>query len=155
MNNKVIEVLDREHGNKVMAYFRSKGVDTYAYSGEFTKAKNNPYRYYGVVDGEFTNYSLQQIKYNRAQIITLPTDLSLPRLVEVSNSGNDWNIRTLIAILPDYCEYKYITLLEGRTIENNNGHITEYRYIREISQPEEMTLSQVCKELGRDIKIVK
>ncbi len=155
MINKVIEVLNRKHGKKVIAYFKSKGVDVSMYQGSVTKANNKPYRYYGVIDGEFENYSLEQVKYNRAQIITLPTDLSLPRLVEVSNNKNGWNIRTLIAILPDYCEYRYVVLDSNGTVESNNGNTIAFKYTREISQPEEMTLSQVCKELGRDIKIVK
>ena len=37
----------------------------------------------------------------------------------------------------------------------NGEDLTEEEHRRRTSKPEEMTLEQICKELGRDVKIVK
>lgn len=72
INNTVIEVLDLEHGTRVIKYFKSLGVDTKFYDGACTKKDNNTCRYYGVIDGVFSNHSYNDCKKYNATIIELP-----------------------------------------------------------------------------------
>ena len=74
MKNQVIEVLDREHGRKVIEYWKSKGVDTSDLLGTLTKKAGDLCRYYGVIDGCFSCYSISFIKEANAEIIELPND---------------------------------------------------------------------------------
>ena len=45
MRNQVIEVLDREHGKKVIEYWKSRGVDTKDMDGSNTREKGIALRY--------------------------------------------------------------------------------------------------------------
>ena|SRR5690625_376808 len=74
INNTVIEVLDREHGKKVVEFFKSKGVDTMGYSGTLTKQDGQWDRFYGVIDELFGSYEHGEVIKSGADIITLPED---------------------------------------------------------------------------------
>src|SRR5690554_1279010 len=81
IDNTVIEVLDREHGKKVIEFFKSKGVDTRDLEGVFCKADSNLARFYGVVDGRFDHWPAFSLK--GVKIITLP---EYPKVMEVSDN---------------------------------------------------------------------
>ena len=49
MKNQVIEVLNKEHGRKVIEYWKSRGVNTLGMNGSFTKENGEEERYYGGV----------------------------------------------------------------------------------------------------------
>lgn len=66
MKNQVIKVLNVEHGKKIIAYWKSKGIDTRTYTGASLNS------YYGVVNDYFN------IWYNmpkHTEEIFLPNDL--------------------------------------------------------------------------------
>ena len=58
MKNQVIEVLNKEHGKKVIEYWKSRGVDTVNRDGTCTRCGSHQNRYYGFIDGEFNNYDI-------------------------------------------------------------------------------------------------
>jgi hypothetical protein len=72
MKNQVIKVLNREHGKKVIEYWNSQGVYTLNHRGIICEDERDTCIYYGVINGEFSNYSLNYIKNNNAEIIELP-----------------------------------------------------------------------------------
>jgi hypothetical protein len=72
MKNQVIEVLNKEHGKKVIEYWKSIGVDTKGWDGSNTKENGFPTRYYGVIDECFWCYSIDYVKGAKAEIIELP-----------------------------------------------------------------------------------
>ena len=74
MKNQVIEALTPEHGGKVIKYWQSHGVDTRRLKGSISAANGGVFRYYGVIDGKFANYSLRKVKDAGAEIIELPDD---------------------------------------------------------------------------------
>src|SRR5690554_1574262 len=85
INNTVIEVLDREHGKRVIEFFKSKGVDTLGYCGTSTKQDDRWDRFYGVIDELFGSYSHSEVIKSGADIITLPEDEpEYPKVMEVS-----------------------------------------------------------------------
>lgn len=77
INNTVIEVLDIEHGKKVIQYFKSQDIDTKRYIGSNTKQDGESHRYYGVIGGHFDNYSETHINKccPKVSVIQLPPQL--------------------------------------------------------------------------------
>ena len=76
MENKVIEVLNKEHGKKVIEYWKSKGVNTRGLIGSSTKERRSETRYYGVINEYFGCYSINFVKDANAKIIELPDDFA-------------------------------------------------------------------------------
>ena len=100
MKNQVIEVLNKEHGKKVIEYWKSIGVDTKDWDGSNTKENGFPTRYYGVIDECFWCYSIDYVKDAKAEIIHLPTESpkeekSFPRIMLVSDDGDAWYKRVV------------------------------------------------------------
>ena len=71
MNNKVIKVLDREHGKKVIEFFKQY-CNTWGFVG------NSYGDYYGIINGEFGFWSIDEIQDRNAEIIELPEEKNLP-----------------------------------------------------------------------------
>ena len=72
INNFVIEVLDREHSKEVIKYFKSLGIDTGSSLGTCTRDENDSCRYYGVRNGYFDNFSIEEVNEFGLKIIELP-----------------------------------------------------------------------------------
>lgn len=73
LDNTVIMVLDTEHGKKVIEWWKSKGVDT-NYEGNCTLENGNTCIYYGLINGYFSNFSLDEVLQYNAKIIELPQE---------------------------------------------------------------------------------
>lgn len=67
-----------------------------------------------------------------------------------NNIVHEWRKRKLLAILPDTQLHPYIC--EHSSLK---GEHFCWKYAKSIDKVDELTLEQVCKELGRDIKIVR
>ena len=150
MKNQVIEVLDREHGKKVIDYWESKGIDTSDLLGIRTKKAGSIFRYYGVIDGRFDCYSERQAAENNAEIIELPEENSFPRVMLVSDDGDSWNKRV---VFMKRCN-RYLSWLKAETIEESEGvyEATAWRYAKEVgSKPRTITLSDLNSKMD-DIK---
>ena len=91
MKNQVIEVLDKEHGRKVIEYWKSKGVDTCGLLGIRNKKDGDSFRYYGVIDNDFHCYSEIEVAANNAEIIELPEENTFPRAMLVSDDAVVWH----------------------------------------------------------------
>jgi hypothetical protein len=89
LNNTVIEVLDKEHGKKVIQFFKDNGWDTGVYCGNETKIGNNSFHWYGVVDGNFGQYHRFSLK-NYIKIIELPDTIKHGDEVDFSTNGKRW-----------------------------------------------------------------
>ena len=151
MKNQVIEVLDREHGRKVIDYWKSKGVDTSVMMGVRTKKGGDLCRYYGVIDGCFDCYSERQAAENNAEIIELPKEEKpFPRVMLVSDDGDSWYKRV---VFMKRCN-RYLSWLKAETIEESEGvyEATAWRYAKEVeSKPRTITLSDLNSKID-DIK---
>lgn len=142
MNNTVIKVLNKEHGKKVIEFFKSKGIDTNTYTGDVK------YFYYGVKNNEFGIFSNIP---NNCIVITLPEDLPIPRMVLAKDKGDiHWHKTRLIA------DFSKLNVRNSYVCKDDDSGIIElWEHIKEIEEVQEMTLEEVCKELGREIKIIK
>ena len=150
MKNKVIEVLDMEHGKKVIEYWKSIGVDTLGMSGSQTKKGDYLWRYYGVIDNCFDVYSKRQAAENNAEIIELPEENSFPRVMLVSDDGDAWYKRV---VFMKKCN-RYLSWLKAETVEESEGvyEATAWRYAKEVgSKPRTITLSDLNSKMD-DIK---
>jgi hypothetical protein len=74
MENTVIKVLTKEHGKKVIEWWKSQGVDTEGYHGTVNEETGGTAIYYGIINGEFGNYFIQNVLKNNAKIIELPEE---------------------------------------------------------------------------------
>ena len=107
MKNQVIEVLDREHGRKVIEYWKSKGIDTLGMSGSQNKKGDYLWRYYGVIDNCFDVYSEREVAENGAEIIYLPSESpkeenSFPKVMLVSDDAVTWNKAVAVCLRGGY-----------------------------------------------------
>ena len=85
MNNKVIKVLNEEHGKKVIEFFKQY-CDTGAFIG------NCVGEYYGIVDGIFDFWHINKIRESIVEIIELPEakEKTYPRVMLVSDDKDKW-----------------------------------------------------------------
>ena len=163
MKNQVIEVLDREHGRKVIEYWKSKGVDTCDMLGIATKKAGDLCHYYGVIDGVFDNYSERQAVENGAEIIELPEENSFPRVMLVSNKpikGSNEGIKQLvisivdgIAISVGGTQYSLDQYYQDLKEEKANPifRLYPWRYAKELPEKVELTKSEIAEKFGISI----
>lgn len=150
MNNQVIEVLDKEHGKKVIEYWKSKGIDTSGMLGIGTKKAGYLCRYYGVIDGCFDCYSEREAAENNAEIIEIPEEKTFPRVMLVSNDECKWHKRV---VFMKKCD-RYLAWNKAETIEESESICgqTAWRYAKEIDPKQHtITLSDLNSKI-EDIK---
>lgn len=156
MKNQVIKVLNREHGKKVKEYWESKG-DINVFSCSNNEAAGSAYIYYGFVNGKFDCLTLPQVLNRSIEIIELPEkkELKFPRWMMVGD--REFSVcqeRLVLTKLEG--EFPYVCVVGGKE-NNTNGYpyiVIQFRFAKEINEIEELTMEEVCKELGRTIKIV-
>ena len=150
MKNQVIEVLNKEHGKKVIEYWKSKGVDTSDLLGIRTKKAGSIFRYYGVIDGRFDCYSERQAAENGAEIIELPEEKPFPRVMLVSDDGDDWYKRV---VFMQKCD-RFLAWNNAETIENAEltYRVASWRYAKELHEKVELTKSEIAEKFGISIE---
>ena len=158
MKNQVIEVLDREHGRKVIEYWKSKGVNTSVLMGIRTKKAGSIFRYYGVIDGYFSVYSERQAAENNAEIIELPTELpkeenSFPRVMLVSNGEIVWYKR---GVFMKKCD-RFLAWNKAETIEESESvyEVIPWRYAKELPEKVELTKAEIAEKFGVPFDYIK
>jgi hypothetical protein len=84
---------------------------------------------------------------------------TLPKRMNVWDDNSIYECeRIVLLILPGKTNYPVIVVNKVDEFDFKNGmqySTSNYKHCKEIPQVEEMTLEQVCKELGREIKIIK
>ena len=164
MENQVIEVIDREHGRKVIDYWKSKGINTSVLMGIRTKKAGSIFRYYGVIDGCFDCYSERQAAENNAEIIEFPKEeKSFPRVMLVSDKpikGNNDGIKQLvisivdgIAISVGGTQYSHEQYYQDLKEEKANPifRLYPWRYAKELPEKVELTKSEIAEKFGISI----
>ena len=158
MKDEVIEVLNKEHGKKVLEYWKSRGFDVGGFSGDQTREDDSEFRFYGVINGKFDNYLRKSVYLYKAEIIELPTESPkeekpFPRVMLVSDDGNSWNRRV---VFMKRCG-RYISWIDAETIEESeNIYKTAYwRYAKEFPEKVELTKSQIADKFGIPIDLIK
>lgn len=164
MKNQVIEVLNREHGKRVIEYWKYRGVDTMGMFGAFNKEDGEKERYYGVIQNEFGCYPIDFVRKCNAEIIELPKEEnSFPRVMLVSNKpikGNNDGIKQLVISIVDgiaisiggtqySLEQYYQDLKEEKA--NPIFRLYPWRYAKELPEKVELTKSEIAEKFGISI----
>ena len=139
MKNQVIEVLNKEHGKKVIEYWKSKGVDTGDVFGGCNKADNDLFRYYGLINNYFSGYSIEYCKSFNAEIIELPEEKTYPRVMMVSFDSENWHKRV---VFMKKCG-RYLAWDNAETVEEAENQVNSvaWRFAKDIEEPKEFTIT--------------
>lgn len=164
MKNQVIKVLDREHGKKVIEYWKSRGIDTGTYEGNMTEEEHDTCIYYGIIDNKFSNYGIKGVQEAHVEIITLPEERTFPRKMLVWDDDDESNAEPMEVLykLPGNAKQPWICVKSSYMDEYLSGGSYDWDWFdkaKEIDsdepKPIEMTMEEVCKALGKEIKIIK
>lgn len=141
MKNQVIEVLNKEHGKKVIEYWKSRGVDTKGYVGDCTKESflGSELRFYGIIDGRFDKYTKEDVFYYNAEIIELPEEKNYPKFMMVSDDSENWHKRVVLM----YKNGRYLAWNNAETFEEAEKEmiLTPWRFAKDIEEPKEFTIT--------------
>ena len=139
MKNQVIEVLNKEHGKKVIEYWKSKGVDTGDVNGSCNKADNDRFRYYGLINNCFSEYSIEYCESFNAEIIELPEEKNYPKFMMVSDDSENWHKRVVLM----YKNGRYLAWNNAETFEEAEKEmiLTPWRFAKDIEEPKEFTIT--------------
>ena len=139
MNNKVIKVLNEEHGAKVIEFFKQ-------YCNTGILAGNGIGYYYGIINEEFFGWSIDQVLDANAEIIELPEEKTYPRVMLVSNNNKDWSNRRVVFM--EKCG-GFLAWVDAETIEDaeTEKDACFWNYAKDI-EPIEVTLDEIAKWKG-------
>lgn len=70
LNNTVVKNINPEFGKLLLKWFDDQGVDTRLYEGGNTPSNSETF-YYGVINHEFKNYSIREVKKYKAKVIKI------------------------------------------------------------------------------------
>ena len=164
MKNQVIEVLDIEHGKKVIEYWKSRGVDTLL-NGDCTRDRKYDIRYYGVINNKFDCYSIEFVYKHNAEIIELPIENSRPfpkpMLVSMFPFGNSaYNTQTRVVVAAgngyavgvNNCESldDYIKLQKANMLS-----YTLWKYYQEIPNKVIISKAEIAEKFGVPFDYIK
>ena len=151
MKNQVIEVLNEEQGKKVIEYWKSKGVDTGDVNGSCNKADNDRFRYYGLINNCFSEYSIEYCESFNAEIIELPEEKTYPKVMIVSEDGEKWHKRVVLM----YKNGRYLAWNCAETFEEaeKKMNLTSWRFAKDIEEPKEFTIT--LSDLNSKIEDIK
>ena len=136
MNNKVIKVLNIEHGKRVIEFFKQ-----YCDTGNFEGTSIGDY--YGIIDGRFDVCDIDEIA--NAEIIELPEEKVYPRVMLVSNDKENWNKRV---VFMGKCGM-FLAWSKAETLEEAETETSTFYwdYAKEL-EPVEVTLEEIAKWKG-------
>ena len=139
MNNKVIKVLDREHGKKVIEFFKQY-CDNSVFEGF------NIGYYYGIINGVFHFWTINEIRETNAEIIELPEEKTYPRVMLVSDDNINWDDRRVVFM--EKCG-GFLAWSGAETLEEaeNETDTIFWEYAKEI-EPIEVTFEEIAKWKG-------
>ena len=153
MKNQVIEVLNKEHGKKVIEYWKSKGVDTLSMHGSCTRDRRYNTRYYGVINDGFGSYTIDDAWNANAEIIELPEENSFPRVMLVSDDGDDWYKRV---VFMKKCD-RFLAWNNAETVEESECvyEATAWRYAKDIPNEIIISKAEIAKKFGVPFDYIK
>ena len=139
MNNKVIKVLDREHGKKVIEFWK-KYCDTGLWKGDAIGD------YYGIINGKFYNWILDEVEAYNAEIIELPEERAYPRVMLVSQDNIYWGNQRVVFTEK---QGKFIAWTNAKTLEEAETQVSTlpWNYAKEI-EPIEVTFEEIAEWKG-------
>lgn len=158
MKNQVIKVLNREHGKKVIEYWKNKGVDTYGYLGADTEEEGDIFIYYGVINGNFDNYRYKYVLEHNAEIIELPLEFERGERVLVRDSDDENWVESIFVTKIDGAKRPYVVVSYFDEDEFMNGDVfntVKYKQIKKLQAKKEITMQEIADKFGIDVNDLK
>ena len=150
MENKVIKVLDKEHGKKVIEFWK-KYCDTGSLEGINTDL------HYGIINGKFNIYSINEIRRADAEIIELPEEKAYPRVMFVSFDNKNWDNQRVVFM--EKCG-GFMAWIHAKTLEEaeNATGTCFWKYAKdlpEINAQKELLLSKANELIAKAEELKK
>lgn len=71
-DNFVIEALTQKHGEDIIQAMKLAGINPNGYGGTMSRENGDGHRFYGMIDGDFENYTIETVRlYPNVKILTL------------------------------------------------------------------------------------
>ena len=138
MNNKVVKVLDIEHGKKVIEFWKQ-------YCGTGALRGDTIGSYYGVINGKFDYWDIDEVRRYNAEIIELPEEKNYPRVMLVSDDRIKWCKR--VVFMEKNGGFLAWGFAETLEVAEKIVRTTFWKYAKEI-EPIEVTLEEIAKWKG-------
>ena len=139
MNNKVIKVLDTEHGRKVIEFFKQY-CNTSKLEGSVIGC------YYGIINGKFDIWDANKILEANAEVIELPEEKTYPRVMQVSDDNINWDNQRVV-----FMEKRggFLAWDGAKTLDEAENEIYSsfWEYAKEI-EPIEVTMEEIAEWKG-------
>jgi hypothetical protein len=158
MKNQVIKVLNREHGKKVIEYWKNRGVYTGGSLGIITEEDGKEFIYYGVIDGMFSNYGYQEVLEHNAEIIELPGEFKRGERVLVRDRDDSEWYESIFITKIDGAVYPYVVVSSNYEDEFINGkgfYTTQYTQCKKLPTQKEITMQEIADKFGIDVNNLK
>lgn len=137
IDNVVIKVLSKEHGKKVIEYFKSNGIDTKGMQGNHHE-KISRHCHYGLINGVFSNYTIESVLAKGAKFIELPEEEQ-----EVTHETPEYYKKNGI---------EAIDVIEAYGLGFNLGNVIKYVLRHENKEDALKDLKKAMYYLEREIK---
>lgn len=150
--NKVIKVLTKEHGKKVIEYWKNQGVNTGDFIGNSNEKNNDIYIYYGIINGIFDNYNYNTVLEKNAEIITLD---EYPKLMHVRNDECDKFVKRVVFMEKNG---KYLAWIYAESLEeaDKTTDTASWKYAKDTEEEKEqiveLTIEDISNGKGVGIK---
>ena len=139
MNNKVIKVLNMEHGKRVIEFWK-RYCNTRLLNGDSIGY------YYGIINGFFDVWLTSEVRQNNPEIIELPEEKTYPRVMLVSDDDINWDNQRVVFM--EKCG-GFLAWASVKTLEEaeNTTDTSFWKYAKEI-EPVEVTLEEIAEWKG-------
>ena len=166
MKNQVIEVLNKEHGKKVIEYWKSIGVNTLGMNGSFTKENGEEERYYGVIQNDFDCYRIEFVNKHNAEIIELPSESpkeeeekTFPRAMLVSDDSLVWNQSVVVCLQGGwaFATTMHSSVEKYEDALKRGGSVPFYfwKYYKELSDRNKVSKAEIAARFGIPIDLIE
>lgn len=100
LNNKVIELLDKDHGRLVKDFFTECEIDTLGYEFKcYAGSEYHSTRYYGLSDGDFDNAKIEEVERRGLEIITLEEAKEIVKEKQLTIEDRKQELKNTLSIL--------------------------------------------------------
>ena len=131
LNNTVIRVFNKEHGLKVIEFYKKNGYDTKWFYG------SNIGYHYGVYNNNFSWYTNSEMERFNFKVIELPEEKEYPKVMMVSDApitkGNNGQKRVVFMEK----QGKYLAWANAETLEDAEKEVDSYTWEYAVDVPKE------------------
>lgn len=163
LDNIVVESLNREHGEEIIKTFNDLEVNTMSREGFCCKLDGDANRYYGLIDGVFSNYTMSSVRDYKCKIITLKQLKSMkedkseyPKLMYVGSTleeveSDRENKNTRVVFMEK--NGRFLAWINAKTHEEakQETEVNSWKYAQDIEETPEPKKEVIDIAMNKDI----